>query len=113
MGEGWSEGIKPHILQLRKHFARRVDGVVDIFFAVRHGHKARFERGRRQVHAFFQHQVEEALEAFNVALHHVLIAGHGFRIGEEDFTRDRRLRLVPAADVRGYIEYVRSQAATA
>ena len=36
------------------------------------------------VHAFFQHQVEEALEAFNVALHHVLIAGHGFRLGEEN-----------------------------
>ncbi len=31
-------------LQLRKHLTCRVDGVVDIFFTVRHGHKARFER---------------------------------------------------------------------
>lgn len=36
------------------------------------------------VHAFLQHQMEEALEAFNVALHHVLIAGDGFGIGKED-----------------------------
>ena len=36
------------------------------------------------VHTFFQHQVEEALEAFNIALHDVLIAGHGWRIGEEN-----------------------------
>ena len=28
--------------------------------------------------------MEEALEAFHVALHHVLIAGHGFRFSEED-----------------------------
>ncbi|STT50524.1 Ferric hydroxamate ABC transporter [Klebsiella pneumoniae] len=33
---------------------------------------------------FLQHQMEEALEAFNVALHHVLIAGDGFGIGKED-----------------------------
>ena len=51
---------------------------------MRHGHKARFKRRRRQVHTFFQHQVEEALEAFNIALHDVLIAGHGWRIGEEN-----------------------------
>ncbi|CAM6591785.1 hypothetical protein ENINCK372B1_21095 [Enterobacter intestinihominis] len=44
VGEGWGEGIKPHILQLRKHLTRCVDGVIDIFFAVRHGHKARFKR---------------------------------------------------------------------
>ena len=28
--------------------------------------------------------MEEAFEAFHVAFHHVLIAGHGFRIGEEN-----------------------------
>ncbi len=44
VGEGWGEGIKPHILQLRKYLTRCVDGVIDIFFAVRHGHKARFKR---------------------------------------------------------------------
>ena len=44
VGEGWGEGIRPHILQLRKHLTRCVDGVIDIFFAVCHGHKARFKR---------------------------------------------------------------------
>ncbi len=60
-----------------------VDGALDVFLAVRHGHEARFEGGRCQIHPFFQHQVEEALEAFHVALHHVLVAGDRRRVGEE------------------------------
>lgn len=72
------------VLQLRKDPARSIDSLIDIVFAVRDGHKACFKRGWCQVDAFFQHQMEEALEAFNVTLHHILIAGHGFRIGEEN-----------------------------
>ncbi|CSS53784.1 Uncharacterised protein [Shigella sonnei] len=30
--------------QLRKHPTCSIDGVIDIFHAVRHGHKARFKR---------------------------------------------------------------------
>ncbi len=31
-------------LQLRKHPTCSIDGVIDIFHAMRHGHKARFKR---------------------------------------------------------------------
>ncbi|MNB84446.1 hypothetical protein D3C75_313070 [compost metagenome] len=51
---------------------------------MRDRHKACLERRRCQIDTLFQHQVEEALEALNVALHHILIAGHGFGFGEED-----------------------------
>ncbi|VTM18273.1 Uncharacterised protein [Raoultella terrigena] len=64
--------------------ARGGDGIVDIVFAVGNGHKSGFKRRRRQIHALFQHQVEEALEALNVALHHVLIAGDAFGVGKEE-----------------------------
>ena len=34
--------------------------------------EAGFERARRQVHATFQHQVEEAFEQIGIAAHHVV-----------------------------------------
>ncbi|EOB13225.1 hypothetical protein NBO_101g0001 [Nosema bombycis CQ1] len=71
-------------LQLREGVTRGGDGVVDIFFAMGDGHKARFKRRRRQVDALFQHQVEEAFKPLDIAFDHVLVAGHGWRVGKEN-----------------------------
>nr|VUD26170.1 Uncharacterised protein [Salmonella sp. NCTC 7297] len=71
-------------LQLRKCPTRGVNGMINVVHAVCDRHKTRFKRRWRQIHAFLQHQVEETLKAFNVARHHVLIAGYALGVGEEN-----------------------------
>lgn len=73
-----------HPLQFRKHPTCGVNGIINVVHAVCDRHKTRLKRRWRQIHAFLQHQVEETLKAFNVARHHVLIAGYALSVGEEN-----------------------------
>ncbi|KAF1852355.1 hypothetical protein Lal_00037083 [Lupinus albus] len=82
-GQAPPEMPAPASAQFGEGLGRSGDGFLDDGIAVLGRHKAGLEGRRREVHACIQHLVEEAVEAFLVALHHLGIAGRHLGIEVE------------------------------